>query len=637
MRKLGAILGTIWLCALASAEEPKGFPGYEALREKVRPWWTGENAAGGSYAVLVPPGSPLRKAAEKLAQARNGEIFAYAPDAPEDCLAALIAKRARYAAIFVEPKDMDVNLLRKFIVLSTLLDADPFCDVAFGFVTASSPKKVDEFVDRILAAEREGLTDYAIQVSASNISQKYEGSSFLTGMKGEAWYIKQGDTDFAREALGRLGEAGFVHLGACSDPEGIWLFDDHRNAEPEKWWPYDPKKVGQDPKGEMPRITADYFRNVKLKNAVVWTHACHLGAVGRVYVEGDIVSTFGTSDKLEVYTIPEGRSMGLAIIDAGVSAYIAPVGANFGAQSSLERDFASETGVPFGDVLRRAYHDVVMDTEGHPEQIGVFIAGKPKHWDPDGFTNNNAPQHRVLYGDPLFAPFEKRKSPETVTVTAEEKEDGVRISFKLNASGYDVGRTWYGNRGREESGRGRFYEAIPVRKDVEQAYIAEIRTSDADGKAFEVSRQALLVEKIDGKTLLHVQIVTADLARLEWSGGGSAEVSVLQKAGATAEVFVKFGPAPAGGVKRGDRPKEPPKPAAGERAWQPGPEQETPELAARLKSLLAQYRKLKSPSEYVERAGVVLDIGRLRTLPALRALLEILAEDKDAYVRMLLV
>jgi len=104
-------------------------------------------------------------------------------------------------------------------------------------------------------------------------------------------------------------------------------------------------------------------------------HACHLGAVDRVYVEGDIVSTFGATEKLEEYRIPAGRSMALAILDAGASAYICPIGANFGAQSSFERDIATQTGVPLGDVLRRGYHDVVMDTGGHPEQIGVFVTG----------------------------------------------------------------------------------------------------------------------------------------------------------------------------------------------------------------------------------------------------------------------
>jgi hypothetical protein len=215
-------------------------------------------------------------------------------------------------------------------------------------------------------------------------------------------------------------------------------------------------------------------------------------------------------------------------------------------QSSFERAIATETGVPLGDVLRRGYHDVVMDSNGHPEQIGVFVKGKPKYWEPDLFTNNNAPQHRCLYGDPMFAPFADRKAPASVEVTAREEKDGVRISLKLNESGFDVGRTWYGNRGHEEKGRGRFSEEIPLAGDPDQAWIREIRALDADGKSFTITSHAALIEKIDGRTVLHVQIVTPDLTKLDQGGGNPADVSVLARAGATAEILVKFGPRPPG-------------------------------------------------------------------------------------------
>jgi HEAT repeat protein len=644
MKSFRRVLACSMMLGAPACAEDTGYPGYGALREKAASLWTNRNEAGGAYVALVPEGSPLTKAAKKLADYRKGEVLAFSPDDPAACLPDLIARNARHVAIFVEPKDMDVNLLRRFIVLSTLLDADPFCDFAFGFITASSPKQVDSFVDRILAADRNGLPDRSVMVSASNVSVKYD-TGFLPGMKGESWYVKQGDTAYAKEALARLEGAGFVHFGACSDPEGIWLFDDERNLDPSKHWPYDPKRVGQDPEGVMPRITASYFRDVKLSNAVVWTHACHLGAVDRVYVEGDIVSTFGATEKVEMYRIPEGRSMALAIIDAGVSAYICPIGANFGAQSSLEKDIATETGVPLGDVLRRGYHDVVMDTGGHPELIGVFVAGKPKHWDPDGFRNNNSPQHRCLYGDPLMAPFEKRLSPATVVVTSKEEDGGVRIAFRLTASGFDVGRTWYGNRGRGERGRGRFYEEIAVSGDVDEAWIRSVKTANADGKPFGLSSHSVLVEKIDGRTVLHVQIVTPDLDSLEMGGGNPAQVSVLAKAGATAEVFVKFGARPAGKEGEADLPgasdakpgPAEPKEPAGDRGWRDGPANETPESAARLKTLLAALRKAKGPDEVVARGQAVLDIGRLRTPAALRALLDVFGEEKEPYVRSLIV
>jgi HEAT repeat protein len=635
-------------CLSSVFADDAGYPGYAELRARTEPLWEGRTAsAGGAYVVLVADGSPLRPAAKRLAEYRKGEVASYSPAAPEDCLPDLIRRDARYVAIFAEPKDLDVNLLRKFIVISTLLDRDPFCDFAFGFVTASTPKKVEEFVDRIIAADRNGVPDYAVMVSASNISQKY-AQSFLPGVEGESWYVKYGDTEFARSAIAQLARAGFVHLGACSDPEGIWLFDDQRNLDESKHWPFDPKKVGQDPKGEMPRITADYFKGLKLQNAVVWTHACHLGAVDRVFVEGDIVSTFGATEKLEEYRIPPGRSMALAILEAGASAYMCPIGANFGAQASLERDLATETGVPLGDVMRRGYHDVVMDTRGHPETIGVFVPGKPKHWDPDAFTNHNSPHHRCLYGDPAFAPFAKRTSKPSVEVSAREEDGGVRVAFRLTASGFDVGRTWYGNRGRGESGRGRFYEEVPVNGDVEEAWIREIRTSDADGKAFGISSHAVLVETIGGRTVLHVQIVSPDLTTMDYGGGHTAEMSVLQKAGATAEVTIRYGkrpegkdgetslPTASGGEKKTPEPAQPPK-NDGEPAWKPGPVEETPEAAARLKALLADFRKARGPDEAVARGTAALAIGRLRTAAALKALLGLLAGEKESYVRSLLV
>ncbi|MHC5039253.1 MAG: HEAT repeat domain-containing protein, partial [Planctomycetota bacterium] len=518
----------LFLCALLLAGDgwADTFPGYAALRERAKKLWTGENPAKGAYLVLVPPDSPLLPAAEKLARFRKAEIVNYAPDAPEASLETLIQKRARYVAVFAEPKAMDVNLLRKFIVLSTLLDEDPFCDFALGFVTASSPAKAEAFVSRIIQAAKRPVAGTTMQWCVSNISQKYEGDSFIKGMPGDAHYVAPGDMDYARKALMDLSRGGFIHIGGCGDPEGIWLFDDQRNLDPKKHWPYDPKKVGQDPKREMPRVKAADFKNLKLNNAVVWTHVCHIGSVGRVFVEGDIVSTFGRCERVEAYMIPKGRSVALAVIDAGVSAYIAPLGPNFGAQSDIEQCAASELGLPLGDVMRRAYHDVVMDTRGHPEKIGIYIPGKPAHWDPDDFVNHNSPHHRALYGDPLFAPFKGRTSPQTVVIESKEEEKGITLTFRVAGEGW-LGRTWYGNRGADP-GRGRIYEAIPLKRPVKAVSIGTVETQSAEGKPFPIASQAALLEKIDGKTLLHIQLVTTG-------------AEVLRKQGAEVKIFVHFG------------------------------------------------------------------------------------------------
>ena len=132
------------------------FPDHARLRAKAKRLWSGRNAAKGAYLVLVPQDAPFRSAAGRLARYRRAEVVAFSPESPADSLETLIRKNARHVAIFVEPEDMDVNLVRTFVVLSTLLDEDPFCDFAFGFVTGSTPKKVDAFVKRMIEADKKG-------------------------------------------------------------------------------------------------------------------------------------------------------------------------------------------------------------------------------------------------------------------------------------------------------------------------------------------------------------------------------------------------------------------------------------------------------------------------------------------------
>jgi hypothetical protein len=285
------------------------------------------------------------------------------------------------------------------------------------------------------------------------------------------------------------------------------MFSDERNLDRSKHWPYDPARVGEDTEGEMPRLVAEDFRALKLDHPLVWTHVCHIGSPSRVYVTGDIVSTFGWAEKVEAYTIPNGRSVALAVIEAGASAYIAPLGPNHGSQSVIEQAAASELGIPLGDVLRRAYHDVVMDTQGHPERIGLYVEGKPARWSPDGFTNYNFPHHRALYGDPQFRPFGEFRSPATVETDAETQDDRVILKFKIVGSGY-LGRTLHGNRGAYHKGRGRIYEVIELDQEPRELVVGEVKATDATGETFNIITKTALVEKIDGKVLLHLQLVT---------------------------------------------------------------------------------------------------------------------------------
>jgi hypothetical protein len=47
----------------------------------------------------------------------------------------------RYALVFVEPAQLDVNFAWKLLKVLSEIDDDPFVDVRYGFVTGDTPSR----------------------------------------------------------------------------------------------------------------------------------------------------------------------------------------------------------------------------------------------------------------------------------------------------------------------------------------------------------------------------------------------------------------------------------------------------------------------------------------------------------------
>src|SRR5207253_1068085 len=61
-------------------------------------------------------------------------------------------KQARYALVFIEPDELDVNFAWRWLTMTSRLDDDPFVDVRTGFITGATPQAAEAFVARIAAA-----------------------------------------------------------------------------------------------------------------------------------------------------------------------------------------------------------------------------------------------------------------------------------------------------------------------------------------------------------------------------------------------------------------------------------------------------------------------------------------------------
>jgi hypothetical protein len=494
-----------------------------------------EGHSGKAYVVLTnrhDPGDPFFRAALELARWRKGEILTdFDPLRPEASLARLRALGARHVAIVLPPAEIDANTQRRFLMAAARLDDDIFQDVAYGFITGTEKTSPLEFVKRARALEKQGLRSEWVKAAVTSgiKSAVHPGAGDPTaaraGYTGRNiyWSVCEADPDvlaFVAGVLPEFGGGGVVSFSGCGDPEGIWLFPDRRNAERDKHWKFDPERVGQDPAGEMPRITAEMLRGVDLAGSVVFTGVCHTGSLHRVFVEGDIVSTFGRVDGPTEYLIPEGRSVAGAILDAGAAAYIAPVGPNHGYRTLIEAQEALEQRLCLGDVLRSTYDDIAL-TFGRAPELGLYV---PEERDVDrGAVMASGGANRLLYGDPALRPFPKT-GVEPAIVTSREQLPG-KTGFVIRAvSRHQDWWAWdmFGERGRSD----RIRVTVDLAEGDFKTLAVTAIARGAKGNLIEDVAPKAAVEWIDGRRRLHLSVSAPGGSGLR-EVGASAEFRVV--------------------------------------------------------------------------------------------------------------
>jgi tetratricopeptide (TPR) repeat protein len=442
--------------------------------------------------------------------------------------AAMLQDRPRALLLFVAPRDLDVNLHRRTLLLATKLDADPFVDCAFGWMTARDGAALEAFWKRTQELRQKGLSSrrwvspFVMSQGPSQVWPEWGGE-----LQRAAGYETQGlgyatiehdakVLDFAAAHWRDLESAGVLAFTGNGDPQGIWLFDDQRNLDASRHWPFDPAKVGHDPDRSMPRLLAADYAKLKLARPLVWSGTCHSAAVGRVFVEGDIVSTFGVTERVTPFELPAGTSLALAWLDAGATALMAPIAANHGYSVDLEEEFALTTGAPLGEIVKSTWDDVV-GAAGGELRLALPVAGQPfDHGEP---IMQGGGANRLLIGDPTLAPFEAIVAPNEEVTVVKRGADRFDVIVRW-AAGWHT-RTWdlYGeDRARD----GRIAARIDLDKvlgdgaakklsakvnvavdDSTEAERKKGMTGDGEMLPFVLTR--VLAEEFHGRRWLHLQ------------------------------------------------------------------------------------------------------------------------------------
>ena len=94
------------------------------------------------------------RAAERLAAHRRGKIVSLDIANLSAFRDALRQKPPHYVAVVLRPEQLDYVLARKFLVMATQIDDDPFVDFSYGFVTGATAEEALAFVARSIQSEQ---------------------------------------------------------------------------------------------------------------------------------------------------------------------------------------------------------------------------------------------------------------------------------------------------------------------------------------------------------------------------------------------------------------------------------------------------------------------------------------------------
>jgi hypothetical protein len=357
------------------------------------------------YVVLVDPGpgDQYLAAATRLAKIHDAEVVRFDPAKLDDAFADLAKRKPDRVAFVLPPGKIDVDLAHEILARSTRLDADPFPDFEYAFITGRDGKAAERFVERIEAA---WARTYGRKVT---LFGSWEGMFPPSPNPPSAFKAMGADAVMkftrTRDAEADRAKAATAGLAACRDRD-LLLFFSHGFPD------------------EMAAcFKAPDLKDWKADGAVLVNCACYNGAPGRWFAPGP------TGPKDMGVVRPEA-SVCLAILDSGVSAYVAGIDPWHGPLAFQMTGHLFDDGLSLGAAARAMHDRLALAFRPDP------IAFAPTLKDPKRFAGEGQGNRRyngagmIVYGDPAFAPFAKTAS-RLVAADLEPADDKLRMKVRV--------------------------------------------------------------------------------------------------------------------------------------------------------------------------------------------------------------
>jgi hypothetical protein len=455
----------------------KPAPPREPLRARLDP--------AGPYLILAS-----RRAAEHYAAAIAGaknlhpdaSESAFDPDDLDGARRVLREQQPRYALVFVEPDELDVNFAWRWLALTTELDDDPLVDVRTGFITGATPEAAAAFVSRIAAAARGDAPLPGVFVDDLGPNPQappqafYESPGAFTipalGERLTARSLSHGAVAFDDRRLASLGGAGLLHFGGHGHPDRV---DDG--------------------------VTGAQVRRAPLAPCVVFSGACYTGVTRRWY------DPF-TSAKVEAHTVEPADSFCLNLLQTQAVAYLAALHVDHGMPVYQEMECLACRGASLGDVIKATHDGVILGSGGRVPRFEPFVGGAPAPRRTPTETMLEGTASRVLFGDPALVVTDPFTAP-AYRVAVEEEGDSLPVTAtldnpRLTSSYTDTYHADLARNPDQFNDRALIAAALPA--GWTGVGTVEVIAVEAGGRPLEHRLVGHAVESDAGRRVLHVQV-----------------------------------------------------------------------------------------------------------------------------------
>jgi hypothetical protein len=470
------------------------------------------------------------QAVQTLSDYRDAQVITFDAGNVDALLPVLCNIEPRYVAVILKPPELHINLVRQFLMMSTNLDADPFSDFSYGFITGATAQDALNFVNKIIYAETNNIQDYPLKIggyAASSINFVYttpgDYMTYLNPASYSQIYMETSDSgsgrDFFLQNTGYIKNNKILDIGHNGDPHMLWLFEGGNTNPNPPVWTFDSTKIEDTANARM-GLTSYDIAAINLYPAVAFNGACHEGEPKKVMIEGDIAATFGDTEGLvKFYTMSDTFSFALSILRTGITGYFAPCGANNANDQGEEVYNAFLFHEPLGDIHKRSIDGVVMGFLGNRPNLRIFQNGQSEYYsdvlpsgtfDPNDYSGAysmlGGKANRIYFGDPLFNPYANNHSDQlNITQTTLDSINSTTLDINLTFDKPDAYEVYFPVWDKFHYSNTRIY--TPVELPVWCSDVTNFEILNSSG-VYNLVIHAL--EHFDGKHILHIEVDIPD-------------------------------------------------------------------------------------------------------------------------------